>query len=225
MGKRCILIKDPSTARSMLQKIMIHHKLGHFILFKLCIEPSLFNIAVKRNKQKYGVISTVAMTTSEQVLLENIYATIKLQVLSNLLTPASIRKKKVSHSIFETGLLPYSITLIDNFFVSSSCVRATKRIITLASLQTSKSIAFSLDLRYFYVVMLCSFHRYIFATTIIFSTRIFPSLVRNSRLICYLQHQSIYKTLVAVVSSLMSLPIKKMRLQEPHFKETYYSLV
>jgi hypothetical protein len=34
----------------------------------------------------------------------NIYATIKLQVLPNLLTPASIMKN-VPHSTFETGLL------------------------------------------------------------------------------------------------------------------------
>jgi hypothetical protein len=70
------------------------------------MEPSVFNIAIKRNKRKYGATSTVVMTTSKQYCctMENTYATIKLQVLPNLLTPASTRKK-VPHSIFETGLL------------------------------------------------------------------------------------------------------------------------
>jgi hypothetical protein len=63
--------KHPSTLRSMSQKIMIllHHKLGNFILFKLCMEPSVFSIAIKRNKQKYGAISMVAMTTSKQCIV------------------------------------------------------------------------------------------------------------------------------------------------------------
>jgi hypothetical protein len=32
--------KHPSISMSMSQKIMIHHKLGNFILFKLLMEPS-----------------------------------------------------------------------------------------------------------------------------------------------------------------------------------------
>jgi hypothetical protein len=45
--------------------------------------------------------------------MDNIYATMKLQVLPNLLTPASTRKK-VPHSTFETGQLINKITLIFN---------------------------------------------------------------------------------------------------------------
>jgi hypothetical protein len=33
------------------------------------MEPYVFNIAIKRNKQKYGVTSTVAMTTSKQYIV------------------------------------------------------------------------------------------------------------------------------------------------------------
>jgi hypothetical protein len=69
--------------------------------------PSVFNIALKRNKRKYGATSTVAITLSKQCIVvpwkipcKN---QIKLQVLPNLLTPAST-KKKVPHSIFETRL-------------------------------------------------------------------------------------------------------------------------
>jgi hypothetical protein len=67
------------------------------------MEPSVFNIAIKRYKRKYGATSTVAMVTSKQciVVYHGKYATIKLQVLPNLLTPVSIQGKKVTHSIFE----------------------------------------------------------------------------------------------------------------------------
>jgi hypothetical protein len=57
----------------------------------------VFNIAIKRNKRKYRVTSTVAMTTSKQCIvvhtMENTYATIKLHVLPYLLTPAATRRK------------------------------------------------------------------------------------------------------------------------------------
>jgi hypothetical protein len=68
------------------------------------MEPSVFKITIKRNKRKYGVTSTVAMTQVNNALLytmENTYyATIKLQVLPNLLAPAYLQGKEVSHSIF-----------------------------------------------------------------------------------------------------------------------------
>jgi hypothetical protein len=73
------------------------------------MEPSVSNIAIKRNKQKYGATSTVVMTTSKQ--WENTYETIKLQVLPNLLTPVSTRKK-VPHSIFETRLLLVRVVIV-----------------------------------------------------------------------------------------------------------------
>jgi hypothetical protein len=70
------------------------------------MEPSVFNIVLQSNKQKYRATSTIAMTTNKQciVVLLKIYATIKLQVLPSLLTPVSTRKK-VARFIFETRLL------------------------------------------------------------------------------------------------------------------------
>jgi hypothetical protein len=62
--------KHPSNSQSISQKIMIHHKLGNLILFKLCMEPSVFKISLKINKQKYGTTSMVAMTTSKQCIFD-----------------------------------------------------------------------------------------------------------------------------------------------------------
>jgi hypothetical protein len=96
-------------SRSMSQKIMIHHKLGNFILFKLYMEPSVFNIEIKRNKRKYGVTSTVTMTiTSKQCIV----VPWKIPILNNqvaslaqFINTCFYKEQKVPLSIFETGLL------------------------------------------------------------------------------------------------------------------------
>jgi hypothetical protein len=44
-------LKHPSTSRSMSQKIMIHHELGNCILFKLYMETSVFNIAIRETSE------------------------------------------------------------------------------------------------------------------------------------------------------------------------------
>jgi hypothetical protein len=44
-------------------------KIGNFILFKLLLEPTLFDITIKKYKQKYGATSTVAMAISMQCIV------------------------------------------------------------------------------------------------------------------------------------------------------------
>jgi hypothetical protein len=67
--------------------------------------------------------------------MESTYATMKFQVLSNLLTPASTRKK-LPHSIFETRLLQnksmwqrllsYHILLEENIFKNTKACGGRK---------------------------------------------------------------------------------------------------
>jgi hypothetical protein len=52
--------------------------------------------------------------------MKNIYATIKLQALPNLFTPASTRKKIVPYSIFETRLLELLLVSQFNTFIAIS---------------------------------------------------------------------------------------------------------
>jgi hypothetical protein len=104
--------KHPSTSRSMSQKIMIHHKLGNFILFKLCMRKHhMFNIAIRRNKRKCGATSTVAKTTSKQCIVLQWKIPIcnnQIASLAQFINTCFYKKKKVPHSIFETRLLPLS---------------------------------------------------------------------------------------------------------------------
>jgi hypothetical protein len=67
-SKKCIL-STPSILQSMSQKIMIHQKLGNFILFKLCLEPNVFVIAIKVYKRTNVTISSVFIATSRQCII------------------------------------------------------------------------------------------------------------------------------------------------------------
>jgi hypothetical protein len=100
--------KHSSISRSMLQKIMIHHKLGNFILFKLCMEPTVFNIVIKRNKRKYGATFSVVMAESISNALFLPWK-ISMQEPNCKFCPIYLhllpQGKKMSHFIFETRLL------------------------------------------------------------------------------------------------------------------------
>jgi hypothetical protein len=95
----------------MSQKIMIHHKLGNFFLFRLLMEPSVFNIAIKRNKRKYGATSTVAMTTDKQCIVIVVhngkYLCNNQVAIAQFIDTCFYKEKKVPHSIFETRLFIY----------------------------------------------------------------------------------------------------------------------
>jgi hypothetical protein len=89
----------------MSEKIMVivqkkkKKKKKRSILFKLLVESTSVLYFNKKYKQKYGATSTVAMTSKQCIVvptMEDIYATIKLQVLSHLLTSASTRKKSAT---------------------------------------------------------------------------------------------------------------------------------
>jgi hypothetical protein len=62
IGKKCILSTHQTVSHEACHRKLwyLHQKLGNFILFKLYMEPSVFNVALKREKRKYGATSTVA---------------------------------------------------------------------------------------------------------------------------------------------------------------------
>jgi hypothetical protein len=70
------------------------------------MEPSVLNIAIKRNQQKYGVTFMVAMTTQCMVVPGKYLCKNQIASLAQLIETFFYKeKKKVPHSIFETSLL------------------------------------------------------------------------------------------------------------------------
>jgi hypothetical protein len=97
----------------------LYHKLGNFILFKLSMESSVFNIAIKRNKQKYGAVSTVAMTTSKQCIVVPWKIPMQQSICKSfpIYWHLLVQGKKVPYSIFETRLL--LVFNLENIYVKN----------------------------------------------------------------------------------------------------------